>query len=978
MSSGLDRTRFVRWEQFRSQISYRPEPPEILRTEFLQHDTARERSLALALDCGPQIESHDLILRFFYREKLSDEKYGSLKPYTLRGELEPSFSDAQDHEVMRGLKKEFDGFVDMRGPARSTRLQFASSRDFMQGVLLPPAEALRVLHNLDQQEKLFALPVDNKKREPIRLRVSAEVWSVAAELVPYDEEHFRYHLFLSEGDSRMDPEALQFLAGGRFIVQRDWIAPCTVSERCLEDWIERLQDGPAVLVPRAELDAFIRDYSEIPAAPLLRLPEELGWTEELDLPRPLLRLTAKAHNNRSEWLGEVIFRYSRGDVSLIDGSARWLDYEERRLWLRDRAAEEQLVRDLLNVPGVLRCYAPDMLELGRVARIYLPNLPGVIEKLEDQGWQVEADNKRLSLLRNFETTVHGDTDWLDVDIKTTLDARTYELPTLLRGLATRDDFIPLGHTGLGLLPDAWAQRYALLEEAALHHEGHLRFSSRQALLIDSLLSEVPAIIHSSRLKEIKLKIKAFQTIEPEDAPPGFTGILRDYQREGLAWLGFLQDFGFGGCLADEMGLGKTVQVLAHLQKFHSQARKPSLIVVPRSLVGNWLAEARNFCPNLRMRDLSGSQRDWKDYGEVDVALITYGTLRLDIEELRRIPFSYAILDESHLIKNESSQTAKAAFLINAEYRLALSGTPIENHLGEMRSLLRFLNPDFLDSRTWTKTLQKNSDLKDPHVAFLKKALKPLILRRTKAQVLQDLPPKVEHTIFCELEGEQRRNYDELREHYQRHLLPELQEGQWRKSPLILIEALLRLRQVACHPGLLDARHGEASSAKLEILLDRLQEICESGHKALVFSQFTSFLKIVGRHLKARNMPYLYLDGQTRDRSERTHRFQNDPTIPVFLISLKAGGVGLNLTAADYCFILDPWWNPAVEAQAIDRAHRIHQKNTVFAYRMIARDTIEEKILQLQQGKRQLAESLLQSDASLLNGLDLKTIQSLFL
>jgi len=976
MSSGLDRTKYVHWEQFRSQISHRPEPPEILRTEFLHQDIARERSLVLALDCGPQIERHDLILRFFYCEKLSGEKRGSLKPYTLRGELEPSFSDLRDHELMRGLKKECDGFVDMRGSARSTRLQFASSRDFMQGVLLPPAEALRILQDLDREEKLFALP-SHKKREPVRLRVSAEIWNVTAELIPHDAEHLRFHLHLSDGESRIDPEALQFLAGGRFIVYQDRLAPCSVSERCLKDWVERLQDGPAVLVPRDDLDTFIRDYSEIPAAPLLLLPEEAGWTEELDLPRPLLRLTAKAPNNRSEWLGEVIYRYSRGDVSLIDGSARWFDSKERRLWLRDRAAEEQLVRDLLQVPGVLRCYAPDMLELGRIARIYLPQLPAVIEKLEDLGWQVEADNKRLNLLRNFEATVVGDTDWLDVDIKTTLDAQTYELPTLLQGLAASDGFIPLGQSGYGVLPEAWAQRYALLEEAALHQDGHLRFSSRQALLIETLLSEVPAVIHSHRLLEIKQKIKGFRTLEPEDAPAGFSGTLRDYQREGLAWLGFLQDFGFGGCLADEMGLGKTVQVLALLQKFHVEAQKPSLIVVPRSLVGNWLEEARNFCPGLRIRDLSGSQRNWKDCGDTDVALITYGTLRLDIEELRRIPFSYAILDESQLIKNDGSQTAKAAFLIDAEHRLALSGTPIENHLGEMRSLLRFLNPGFLDSRTWAKTLQKNSDLKEPHVAFLKKALKPLILRRTKAQVLQDLPPKIEHTIFCELEGEQRRHYDELREHYQRHLLPELQEGQWRKSPLILIEALLRLRQAACHPGLLDARHEDASSAKLEILLDRLQEIHESGHKALVFSQFTSFLKIVGRHLKSKNMPYLYLDGQTRDRTERTHRFQNDPGVPVFLISLKAGGVGLNLTAADYCFILDPWWNPAVEAQAIDRAHRIHQKNTVFAYRMIAKDTIEEKILQLQKSKRELAESLLQNDASLLNSLDLKTIQSLF-
>ncbi len=963
---------YVYWEQFRSQISHRPETPEILRTEFLQQDLAQERSLIFVLDCGPQIESRDLILRFYYREKRNN-----LRPYTLRGVLEPSFSDRQDQELLAGLKKQFDGFIDMRGPARSTRLQFASSRDFMQGLLIPAHEALRVLQDLDKQDKLYTLPADSRKREPIRLQVSAETWSAAAELIPHDADFFRFHVFLACGDSRMDPEGQQFLAGGRFIIQRDRMAPCSVSERCLNEWIERLLNSPEVLVPRTELDTFIRDYSELPAAPLLRLPEEALWTEELDLPRPVLRLTAKAPNNHSEWLGEVIYRYSRGEVSLVDGSARWFELKERRLWLRDRAAEEQLAHDLLNTPGVLRCYAPDMLELGRIARIYLPQLSKVIEQLENQGWQVEAENKRVSLLRNFTTTVEGDTDWLDVDIKTTLDAQTYELPSLLKGLAESEAFIPLGKAGLGLLPEAWAQRYALLEEAAVNTDGPLRFSSKQALLIDSLLSEIPIVNNSRRLGEVKRKLQTFDTLQPEDAPPKFVGTLRDYQREGLSWLGFLQDFGFGGCLADEMGLGKTVQVLALLQKFHNEPRLPSLVVVPRSLIGNWLAEAKNFCPELRIIDRSGSQRNWQEQADHDVALITYGTLRLDIEILGRLNFSYVILDESQLIKNEQSQTAKAACLIDASHRLALSGTPIENHLGEMRSLLRFLNPEFINHGTWSKALQKTSDLKHPHIAFLKKALRPLILRRTKSQVLQDLPPKIEHTIVCELEGEQRRHYDELREHYQRHLLPKLQEGEWRKSPLILMEALLRLRQVACHPGLLDARLADSSSAKLEILLDRLQEIHASGHKALVFSQFTSFLRIVGRHMEARHLPYLYLDGQTRDRTERTHRFQNDPTIPVFLISLKAGGVGLNLTAADYCFILDPWWNPAVEAQAIDRAHRIHQKNTVFAYRMIAKDTIEEKILQLQQGKRHLVDSILQSDTSLLSSLDLTTIQSLF-
>jgi len=345
----------------------------------------------------------------------------------------------------------------------------------------------------------------------------------------------------------------------------------------------------------------------------------------------------------------------------------------------------------------------------------------------------------------------------------------------------------------------------------------------------------------------------------------------------------------------------------------------------------------------------------------DLVVTTYGTLRRDAALLGKIRFSYAILDEAQAIKNSSSQAAKAARVLVADHRLVLTGTPVENHLDDLWSLFEFLNPGMLGrSRVFREIVAPTGDAprETDSTHLLARALRPFLLRRTKEEVLQELPPKVEQVIGCDLEGAERRRYDELRNHYRSALLAKVEEQGIERVGMHVLEALLRLRQAACHPGLVDpARVGE-SSAKLEALLPMLDEVRESGHKALVFSQFTSFLAIVRRRLDDAGVAYEYLDGKTRDREERVRRFQEDAACPLFLISLKAGGFGLNLTAADYVFLLDPWWNPAVERQAIDRTHRIGQTRTVNAYRLVARDTIEEKVLELQEKKRALAEAIL--------------------
>jgi SNF2 family DNA or RNA helicase len=400
-----------------------------------------------------------------------------------------------------------------------------------------------------------------------------------------------------------------------------------------------------------------------------------------------------------------------------------------------------------------------------------------------------------------------------------------------------------------------------------------------------------------------------------------------------------------------------------------------LVIVPKSLVFNWIEEARKFAPSLRVLNYTGNARIDESAALVDydIVLTTYGTLRRDIVNHREIEFDYVVLDEAQSIKNAASQAAKACRLLRARHRLALTGTPVENHIGELWSIFEFLNPGQLGSATRLKRFLAGGRTSSDVVA---RAVRPYLLRRTKTQVLSDLPEKTEQTLFCELGEEQRKAYDELREHYRLELSGRIGRMGIGRSRIAVLEALLRLRQTACHPGLVDPARLDDPAAKLDTLLEQLTEVIDEGHKVLVFSQFTSFLSIVRRRLDERAITYEYLDGKTTDRQARVQRFQEDTDCRLFLVSLKAGGQGLNLTAADYIYILDPWWNPAVEAQAVDRAHRIGQTRRVFAYRLIARDTVEEKIVALQDRKRELAESIVRADETMVSSLTAEDVEML--
>jgi len=467
-------------------------------------------------------------------------------------------------------------------------------------------------------------------------------------------------------------------------------------------------------------------------------------------------------------------------------------------------------------------------------------------------------------------------------------------------------------------------------------------------------------------------------------PQKLNSTLRDYQKEGLNWLQCLRENKFGGVLADDMGLGKTVQTLAHLQyeKERGRLKKARLIVAPTSLVGNWQAEAKRFTPELDVFVFHGSDRCENEFAKYDVIITTYGLIQRDKNIFLKDTFYYLILDESQFIKNAKTKTTQIIQQIKAEYRLCLTGTPLENHLGELWSLFHFLMPGLLgDSRQfkrWFKNpIEKQGDEKRKEI--LAQRISPFILRRTKNEVAKELPKKSEMTQFIELSGSQRDLYETLRISMEQKVKEAISLHGLRKSHIIVLDALLKLRQICCDPRLLpfsDADLSYDSSAKLDALMELLDNLMEEGRRVLIFSQFTSMLKLIEERIAQVGYDYLKLTGQTRNRQELVEQFQMGH-IPIFLISLKAGGTGLNLTRADTVIHYDPWWNPAVEDQATDRSHRIGQDNPVFVYKMIAKGTVEEVILDMQQRKRQLVEGLFATGESGITNLTETDIEQFF-
>ncbi|MEK7727735.1 MAG: SNF2-related protein [candidate division KSB1 bacterium] len=609
-----------------------------------------------------------------------------------------------------------------------------------------------------------------------------------------------------------------------------------------------------------------------------------------------------------------------------------------------------------------------------------------LPKLTEQDFEVCGENslQRFRVNRAQPTlrmSVSTEIDWFDCRLLVDFDGIALSLKELRKALLHRSKYVQLSDGSTGIIPDEWQQQLAhLLHLGELAGES-VKVSRHHVTLIDMLFDALELKQADRGFRDCLTRLENFNGIHAVPVPEKFQGTLRPYQARGLDWLYFLKEYRFGGCLADDMGLGKTVQTLALLQNEKNLGTQlPSLIVCPTSVIFNWENEFKRFTPELKIIAHTGLERRRDpNFEACDVIMTSYGILRRDIEFLKDAKLHYLILDESQHIKNSAAQTAKAVRLLQAEHRLALTGTPVENNTHELWSQFNFLNPGLLGSlnyfnETFTKPIERDRD--EASAAMLRKMIFPFILRRTKNEVERDLPEKSENLFHCKMLKEQRKLYEHWRDYYRAHVLQQIDLKGLDKSRMYVLEGLTRLRQICCHPHLVD-KDAAPDSGKFEAFWEMLQEIVAEKHKVLVFSQFVRMLKIIARQLDGHRIPYCYLDGHTRDRKTPVEKFQSDPEQKVFLISLKAGGFGLNLTAADYVVIYDPWWNPAAEAQAIDRTHRIGQDKRVFAYKMIVRDSVEEKILQLQERKKALISDLISTDAGLFKQLTVDDIGGLF-
>ena len=937
-------------ESAHQHMQYQPPPPADAEAVW-----PLNRRLVYILDLDASATAAGIVIDVGTELRARDGTWGEAKRFSLRAPVwfaAPDPIDRQIAEMLSGASDDFGygrqklwGFVislrafstTLRTILETGRCQLRSSRPALTG---------RTLHFDGGAPWTFRMRV---RREEMGSQVLTGI------------------LVRDEQEMRLDEPLMLHPAG--FLIANDTVA--RFDHAGAFPLVHLLaQHGPTLPAPDDVSELLARLYA-LPRVPPIDLPAGMSVAESRANPLPTVAITTRVNSWRSaqscvidcEFLyGSLRVRHEVTAKSLFDKAAGALHHRQ--------TAFEHVCITRLRALGVREEW--DYQSQRQSYVVSRAKLAELALTLVREGWRVNMEGVSYRAPGAISANVSSGIDWFDLSGSVRYGDTDVPIASILDARRRGEEFVPVGDGALGLMPTEWLQKLGPLIAAGDSVNGATRYRRSQLSLLDALVATLPDVHLDATFERARAELSTFDTVAAVDPPATFSGTLREYQREGLGWLHFLRRFGLGGCLADDMGLGKTVQVLALLEARRLEGHGPSLVVVPRSLVFNWLREAARFAPGLRMLDFSGGERSFESIKaeHVDVVVATYGSLRRDAPMLAGIEFDYAILDEAQAIKNASTATAKASRLLRAQHRLVMSGTPIENRIEELWSLLEFLNPGMLGASSKFSTLARLSSVQTSDTTprtevdgpvLLARALRPVILRRTKEQVAPELPLRIEQTLEVELEPKQRKFYEGIRKLAQAKVMDRVSQHGIQKSQLHILEALLRLRQAACHPALVDPSKKLLPSAKLDALIPALASIASEGHKSLVFSQFTAFLALVRERLDESGIPFEYLDGSTRDRQKRVDRFQADTDCPVFLISLKAGGHGLNLTAADYVYLLDPWWNPAVEAQAIDRAHRIGQTRRVMATRLVARDTIEAKILQLQATKRALADAVLTAD-----------------
>ena len=930
----------------------------------------------------------DLVLNISGRTRKKNGTWGQIKSINLSADTQAQMDveDARIVTILKGAQSPFDYYRSNYG-----QTGFMISKTLAEVVMPLMAASGRLFFQNDRDETLMG---------PLSWHPD-EVWTLQLSLRPdASGECYECALEMKNGTTILPvAQPLMITREGLMLIDRKL---CRIDAQGALPWIEKFRGQENLVISKTQVHDFIGRIYSLPGLPPLSFPDDLKVEEITAAAQCCIVLrTEDAYyylQDKKRFRATLYFRYRDCDVAAHPRGRGFYAKPHRLYLLRDAQAEKTAYETLL---GLGFKTAKDRGD-DATHEIDADKFARVVSELTARGWHVEADGKLYREAGSFSFSITTGIDWFELDGACDFENQKATLPALLTALQKKQSLIELDDGTFGVIPEAMLKKYAFLADMGDMRGGRVRFKKSQAGLLDALLAAEPKATCDALFENTRRQLQSFCGIEPGSAPDSFQGTLRRYQEEALGWFEFLRQFSFGGCLADDMGLGKTVQVLALLEKrrllrqyeirtgaglpdpANSESAgdagiRPSLVVAPRSVIFNWQREAARFTPRLRVLDHTGQTRKVGSahFENYDLVLTTYGTLRRDAVAFRDTEFDYAILDEAQAIKNSDTAAAKAVRLLKARHRLALSGTPIENHLSDLWSLFEFLNPGLLGSASVFKRSTTDATAATPETrSMLAQALKPFILRRTKALVAPELPQKTEQVIYCEMDKTQTRLYNELRDHYRRSLLKQIDRDGMGKSKMHILEALLRLRQAACHPGLLDDKWKTGASAKTEFLLPQIAEILEEGHKALIFSQFTSFLSIVRNQLNENGHKYLYLDGKTKDREKLVRAFQEENEAPLFLISLRAGGLGLNLTAAEYVYLLDPWWNPAVEAQAIDRTHRIGQTEQVFAYRLITRNTVEERVLELQRSKRDLFAALIREDTSLLSSLGREDLEVL--
>lgn len=743
---------------------------------------------------------------------------------------------------------------------------------------------------------------------------------------------------------------------------------------------------PVVEIPAEDEEDFLTEYL-LPLAERMPVSGSAVSTQTIDAPMEKRLYLSEGSEGIVAALkfgygdAEVAYEKNppRSATRLRAGTRTLLRFE------RDVDAEHE-AHDALKSYGLKRGTEEGVMAL-RKATHPVDFLLRHVPRLAEAGYTVFGEEELATARVNRATptlsfNVSTGIDWFDVAAVAHFGDLEVSLKDIRRAVRKKERYIKLADGSIGAIPDEWLERYARLFALTEETDEGLRLGNAQVTLLDQMLEDVDGSVVDDEFKRRRDRLRDFSSITQHPLPKGLNAELRPYQKAGFDWLHFLHEYGFGGCLADDMGLGKTLEALAFLLSLKEEgaAEGPSLIVMPRSLLFNWQREAARFTPDLKILMHADTDRvtDLDAMDGYDLVLTTYGVMLRDVDALRKKRFHYVILDEAQAIKNPISKTARAARLLQTDHRLALTGTPVENSTAELWSLFAFLNPGLLGGldnfRTeFTTPIERHQSTEAADV--LRRMVYPFILRRTKGQVAAELPERTERILLTDMEPAQRKLYDKYRDYYRAQVLGLMDEGA-NNARMKVLEGLLRLRQISNDPRTVDKKY-KGGSGKFEALMDTLETLREEGHKALVFSQFTQMLALVRAELDNRGVPYAYLDGRTKDRQTAVDAFQKNEDLPFFLISLKAGGVGLNLTAADYVVHIDPWWNPAVEMQATDRTHRIGQDKPVFIYKLIARDSVEEKILQLQDRKRALVNSLITTDAGFFKSLTRDDVEMLF-